>query len=150
MAFPPSEMALWQMGYGFFHWNSFQTESFGHRPLLYFGDNDTPVQCQWHHCAMCSRVRFPYKNSVLNICKDVGKKAHWQCCATNFDDYLCNFETIFEKVLTCLSGTQGNFLEEKKQRSKIVCQGPFEYSDHYVKTSKVQIFIISFSDMIET
>jgi hypothetical protein len=39
---------------------------------------------------------------------------------------MCEFEAIFEKALTCVSGTQGKlFDEEKKQRSKISCQGPF-------------------------
>jgi hypothetical protein len=44
-------------------------------------------------------------------------------CATNLVDYLPVFEAIFEKALTCVSGTQGKLFDEKKQRSKISCQG---------------------------
>jgi hypothetical protein len=36
--------------------------------------------------------------------------------------------TVFEKALTCVSGTQGKlFDEKKKQRSKISGQGPFKW-----------------------
>jgi hypothetical protein len=41
----------------------------------------------------------------------------------NFVDYLCEIETILEKALTCVLGTQGNLFDDKKQRSKISCQG---------------------------
>jgi hypothetical protein len=32
-------------------------------------------RCQWHVCAVCSRVRFPYNNSVLNYSRRCSKKS---------------------------------------------------------------------------
>jgi hypothetical protein len=46
----------------------------------------------------------------------------------NFVDYIREFEAIFEKALICVSGTQGKLFDEKTQRSKISCQGPFKAS----------------------
>jgi hypothetical protein len=66
-------------------------------------------RCQWHRCAVCSRVRFPYKkNSVPNYSRRYSKKklvaqrCQWHCWATNFVDYLREFKAIFKKALTCV------------------------------------------------
>jgi hypothetical protein len=41
-------------------------------------------------------------------------------------DCLREFEAIFKKVLTRLSGAYEELFDEKNQRSKISCQGPFK------------------------
>jgi hypothetical protein len=91
-----------------------------------------------------SRVRFPYKNSVLKyswryskkswlhrgvndtavICIAVSltsmchaQRCHWHRCPTNFINYLREFEALFEKALTGVSGTQGK-LSDKKNRGR--------------------------------
>jgi hypothetical protein len=48
------------------------------------------------------------------IGEDIRKKlvAQWHRCATNFVDYLRELEAIFEKALTCVSGTQGKLFDE--------------------------------------
>jgi hypothetical protein len=33
----------------------------------------------------------------------------------HFVDYLCEFEAIFKKALTCVSGTQRKLFDEKKR-----------------------------------
>jgi hypothetical protein len=54
------------------------------------------------------------------------QRCQWHRCATNFVDYLREFEAIFEKALTCMSqGLRGSCLMKKKRRKKISCQGPF-------------------------
>jgi hypothetical protein len=51
---------------------------------------------------------------------------HWHRCATKFVDYLREFEVIFEKALTRVSGAQGKLFDKKKLRLKISCQGPLD------------------------
>jgi hypothetical protein len=41
-------------------------------------------------------------------------------------DFLCEFEAIFKKALTRVSGAYGELFDEKTRRSKILCQGPFK------------------------
>jgi hypothetical protein len=89
-------------------------------------------QCQWHRCfchsgvsdsaghvtAVCSRVRFFIKKKH---CVELFPKIFepsWHRCATNFVDYLREFEAIFEKALTCVSGTQGSCLMKKNRGRK--------------------------------
>jgi hypothetical protein len=42
-------------------------------------------------------------------------------------DFLREFEAIFKKALIRVSGTKGELFDEKKQRSKILCQGPLPF-----------------------
>jgi hypothetical protein len=44
-------------------------------------------------------------------------------CATNFVDYLHEFEDIFEKALTCVSRTQGKLFDEKKTEVENLVSG---------------------------
>jgi hypothetical protein len=41
-------------------------------------------------------------------------------------DSLREFEAIFKKALTRVSGAYGELFDEKNHRSKISCQGPFK------------------------
>jgi hypothetical protein len=41
-------------------------------------------------------------------------------------DFLREFEAIFKKALTRVSGAYGELFDEKNQRSKFSCQGPFK------------------------
>jgi hypothetical protein len=61
------------------------------------------------------------------ICIAVSLTPLWQAqryylhrCATNFVDYLREFEAIFEKALTWVSEAQGKLFDEKNQRPKTV------------------------------
>jgi hypothetical protein len=51
------------------------------------------------------------------------QRCHWHRCATNFVDYLRVFEATFEKVLTCVSGTQGKLFDEKTEVENLM-SGP--------------------------
>jgi hypothetical protein len=53
---------------------------------------------------------------VSNYCirEDIRKKVG-STNATNFVDYLREFEAIFEKALTCVSGNQGKLFDEKNR-----------------------------------
>jgi hypothetical protein len=44
-------------------------------------------------------------------------------------DFLHEFEAIFKKASTLVSGAYGAFIYEKNQRSKISCQGSFKDID---------------------
>jgi hypothetical protein len=60
-------------------------------------------RCQWHRCAVCIWVRYPYK--------------------------------IRKGFNPCIRGPGEVVWREKKQRSNISCEGPFNFSAHwdYVK-----------------
>jgi hypothetical protein len=51
--------------------------------------------------------------SITPLC--ILQRCHWHCCATNFVNYLREFEAIFEKALTWVSGTQRKKYDEKNR-----------------------------------
>jgi hypothetical protein len=111
---------------------------------------------------MCSRVRFPHKNSISNHSRKYWTKLvtqrrhwhrcdmhssifdtavtctaeslttlwyaqrchwhrcdmHWHRCETNFVDFLHEFEAIFKKALTHVSGAYKSCLMKKKTRGQ--------------------------------
>jgi hypothetical protein len=58
---------------------------------------------------------FPIKNMEVN-------KRYFLVTAVVVD-FLHEFESILKKVLTRVSGAQGELFDEKSQRSKLSCQG---------------------------
>jgi hypothetical protein len=70
-------------------------------------------RCQWHRCNM---------HSVIIDTGVTGTAVLLTQLCTNFVDYLREFE----KAVTRVSGAWGKLFDEKNQRSKISCQGPFK------------------------
>jgi hypothetical protein len=105
--------------------------------------HDTAVSMTPLCCVQPSQISWYKKTVCRNIFEDTGirkkvvctavsltllwqvQRCHWHRCAIIFVDYLREFKAIFEKALTSVSGTQGKLFDEKKQRSKISCPGPF-------------------------
>jgi hypothetical protein len=82
--------------------------------------NDTTAPC-------ATEPDFLIKKTVCRIIREyIRKKLVAQRCQWYFVDYLREFEAIFETASTCESGIQGKLFDEKKQMSKISCQGPFK------------------------
>jgi hypothetical protein len=52
------------------------------------------------------------------------QRYHWHRCATNFVDYLTEFEAVFEKTLTRVWGVQGNLFDEKTRGRKSRVRAP--------------------------
>jgi hypothetical protein len=103
------------------------------------GVNDTAVPC-----ALCSRVRFPYKNSASNYSRRYFKNVwlHKGVIDTAVQPTLliifANSKPYSKRVyLTCVSGTKAKLFDEKKtQRLKISCQGPVKH-ERYFSTAKL-------------
>jgi hypothetical protein len=96
--------------------------------------------CQWHRCAVCSRVRFPYGKTVCQIIReDIRKKLFAQRCQWHRCDMQSGFidtavpvtvvsmtlcrlssriRSHIRKALTCVSGTQGKLFDEKNRGRK--------------------------------
>jgi hypothetical protein len=61
------------------------------------------------------------------------QECHWHCCATNFVEYLREFEAIFEKALTRVTGAQGKLFDEKNRGRKSHVRVPFIFFEICVK-----------------
>jgi hypothetical protein len=90
---------------------------------------------------MCSRVRVPCKKYCVELFIKIFEKSWLHsgvndtaviCTATNFAHYLREFEAIFEKALTCVSGSQRKLFDKKKNR------GPKSRVRVYFKTTTFQ------------
>jgi hypothetical protein len=55
---------------------------------------------------------------------------HWNRCATNFVEYLREFEAIFEKAWTCVSGVQGKLFDEKNRSRKSRVRVPLNFNEN--------------------
>jgi hypothetical protein len=80
-------------------------------------------RCQGHRCSVCRCVRFLHKKQCLGSFNKIGctlhaQRYHWHRCATNFFEYLREFEDIFEKALTSVSGAQGKLYDEETRGRK--------------------------------
>jgi hypothetical protein len=72
----------------------------------------------WLHSGVNDTAVYVTAVSMTRLC--ISQRCHWHGCATNFVDYLREFEAIFEKALTCVSGTQGNWLMKKTEVENLV------------------------------
>jgi hypothetical protein len=87
---------------------------------LHSGVIDTAVHATAVSMTQLCRVHCAAESDFLikTVCRIVRedireKKLVAQRCATNFVDYLCEFEAIFEKAQ--VSGTQGKLFDEKNR-----------------------------------
>jgi hypothetical protein len=74
-------------------------------------------------------ISTTFIQNIRGLTKDhfCGQRCQWHRWPVDFlVEYLCEYEAICKKTLTCGPGAQMELFDEKNQRSKISWQGPFD------------------------